>query len=208
MEEKRITERESLEIITSMIARTKDRYVGDGNILLLWGYVTVAVAVLVWVMLLLTHNQSWNWLWFLIWIIGGTITPIIARRQEAKFGVKSYSDTLTSHIWSVVGYSAIVSTLCCLVFLFLLHVDSWLAMMVFALVIVPFAVVAQGIIVKEKSLVIGGMVGLCAGIVTVCCVAGHVALQASWFMPIFIMAFICMMIIPGHIINKKAKQQR
>ncbi len=38
MEEKRLTEQESINIITTMISRTKDRYIGDGNIMLLWGW--------------------------------------------------------------------------------------------------------------------------------------------------------------------------
>lgn len=35
MKEKKISERESLEIITEMISRTKDRYISDGNIMLM-----------------------------------------------------------------------------------------------------------------------------------------------------------------------------
>lgn len=46
MEDRKLTERESLEVITSMIALTKQRYIGDGRILLLFGYLTVAVSAL------------------------------------------------------------------------------------------------------------------------------------------------------------------
>ena len=82
MEDKKITEKESLDIITAMISRTRERYIGDGNIMLMWGYLTVGVALLVWLLLLLTRNQAWNWLWFLIWIVGGTLTPIMARKSR------------------------------------------------------------------------------------------------------------------------------
>ena len=64
MEEKRINERESIEIIASMIARTKDRYhLGDGNIMLMWGYLTLCISVIIWVLLALTHNPVVNWMW-------------------------------------------------------------------------------------------------------------------------------------------------
>ena len=208
MEEKKMTERESLELITKMIERTRERYVGDGNILLMWGYVTVTVAALVWIMLVATHNQAWNWLWFLIWIIGGTATPIMARRHQVKYGVKSYSDKLTDQIWTIVGYAAIVATLCCLGFMLIKGIDSWKMMLAFAMIIVPMAEMAQGIVVKEKSLVTGGAIGLASGIFTLCCISGGVPLGVRWFMPLFIAAFTCMMIIPGHIINRKARQQR
>ena len=78
MEDRKLTEKESLEVITSMIARTKQRYIGDGNIMLMWGYLCVAVAAAIWILTACTHNGAWSWLWFLIWIIGGTATPIMA----------------------------------------------------------------------------------------------------------------------------------
>lgn len=209
MEEKRINEHESLEIITSMIARTKERYMlGDGNILLLWGYITVAVSLLVWTLLAVYRHPAMNWLWFLIWIIGGIITPVMAKKKAVKTGVKSYSDKITSRIWSVVGFCAITFTFCCLGFLLAKGVDTWSSMLVFALVIVPFGEIAQGCVIGERSLMWGGSAGLLAGIFTMCCIAGGVQLCSSWFMPMFIAAFVCMMIIPGHIINHKAKHQQ
>ena len=208
MEEKKMTERESLELITAMINRTRERYVGDGNIMLMWGYLTVVVTALVWIALAATHNQACNWLWFLIPVIGGIATPIMAQSRQVKYGVKSYSDKLTDQIWTIVGYAALLATLCCLGFALIGGIGTWKMMLAFALIIVPMAEMAQGIVVKEQSLVIGGAIGLAAGIFTLCCIIGRVMLYAYWFMPMFILAFICMMIIPGHIINRKARLQR
>lgn len=98
MEDRKLTEKESLEVITSMIALTKQRYIGDGRILLLFGYLTVAVSALIWILLVITQNPVWNWLWFLVWIIGGIVAPIKAKKQQIEKGVKNYSDTLTSRI--------------------------------------------------------------------------------------------------------------
>jgi len=207
MEDKRINERESIEIITSMIARTKERYaLGDGNIMLTWGYVSVAVSILVWTLLATTHNPCFNWLWFLIWIIGGTATPIMAKKKAIKKGAKTYTDTILFRLWSTVGYSAICCTFICLGLLLARGVDAWSAMFIFALVIVPFAEIANGIVLNETSCIAGGASGLLAGIFLTCCIAGGVALNATWTMPVFISAFICMMIIPGHVINHKAKR--
>ena len=116
MEDKRINERESIEIITSMITRTKERYhLGDGNIMLMWGYLTLSISVLIWVLLALTHNPVVNWLWFLIWIIGGILTPVMAKKEAIRKGVKTYTDKIISRLWSVVGFSAIACTFVCLV---------------------------------------------------------------------------------------------
>lgn len=207
MEDKRINERESIEIITSMIARTKERYsLGDGNIMLMWGYLTIGISALVWILLAVTHNPCVNWLWFLIWIIGGIATPLMAKKKAVKKGAKSYTDKIISRLWSVVGLSAIGCTFACLGLLLACGVDAWSAMFIFALVIVSFAEIANGIVLNESSCIYGGALGLAAGIFLTCCIAGRVALAASWVMPLFIVAFACMMIIPGHVINHKAKK--
>ena len=207
MEERKLTEKESLEIITSMIERTRERYIGDGRIMLMWGYLTVVLTAIIWTLIGVTHNPVWNWLWFLLWIIGGTLTPIMDKKMQHEKGFKNYSDTVTSRIWSTVGFSAIVATAICLAFLLVGGIDAWSMMFAIALVIVPFAEIASGIVVKEKSMIIGGAIGLSAGLFTMACIAGHVALYASWFMPLFILVWVAMMIIPGHIINYKAKKQ-
>lgn len=208
MEDRKLTEKESLEVIASMIARTKQCYIGNGNILLMWGYLTVTVTILVWVLLSATHHTAWNWLWFLIWIIGGTATPIMARKEYIDHGVKNYSDRITSQIWSIVGAMAIVATAMCLGFLLIGGKDSWSMMFAYALIIVPFGEIVQGVILKENSLKVGGIIGMVIGVFTVCCIAGGVSLYADWYLPVFMVAFIAMFIIPGHILNHKAKSRK
>ena len=206
MDDRKLTEKESLEVITSMIARTKQRYIGDGRIMLMWGYLTVTISTLIWILVGITHNPVWNWLWFLIWIIGGTLTPIMDKKLQREKGVKNYSDAVTSRIWSTVGASAIVSTAICLAFLLVRGIDAWAMMFAIALIVVPFAEIASGIVVKETSLIVGGAIGLSAGLFTLACIAGHVALYVSWFMPFFIVIFVAMMIVPGHILNNKTRK--
>jgi len=208
MEEKKLTEKESIALITEMISRTKDRYVGNGNIMLMWGWLTVTVTCIVWAALALTHNPVWNWLWFLIWIIGGTATPIMARKEQTKSGVKSYSDRITSQIWSVVGAMAIIATAICLGFLLIGGKNCWSMMFAYALIIVPFGEIVQGVVLRENSLIAGGIAGMVIGIFTVCCIAGRVPLYATWYLPMFMAAFIAMFIIPGYIINHKAKSRQ
>ncbi len=206
MEDKKLTEKESLEVITSMIARTKVRYLGSGNILLMWGYLAVFTSILVWILLAATQQNVWNWLWFAIPVIGMPLTSIMARREKRTDGVVTYSDKITSHLWSIFGVSEIVLTLICLGFSLFGGIKCWTAMIVYTIIAAPFAEIAQGLIVKEKSLTWGGIVGLAIGMVLVCCVTGKIPLLANWFMPLFILFWVVMMIVPGHIINHKAKK--
>ncbi len=206
MEDKKLTEKESLEVITSMIARTKARYLGSGNILLMWGYLAVFSSILVWILLAATRQNVWNWLWFAIPVIGMPLTSIMARREKRTDGVVTYSDKITSHLWSIFGVSEIVLTFICLGFSLIGGIKCWTAMPVYTFIAAPFAEIAQGLIVKEKSLTWGGIVGLAIGMVLVCCVTGKIPLLANWFMPLFILFWVVMMIVPGHIINHKAKK--
>ncbi len=207
MEERKLTEKESLEVITSMIARTKQRYLGSGN-MLVWGYLVVIVSILVWMMISITRNGAWNWLWFAIPLIGFPTTSLMARKEYIKFGAVSYSDRVTSRLWTIFGVSEIVLTLMCLGFAFLGEIDCWVAMLVYSILVAPCAEIAQGLIVKEKSLTIGGVIGICIGMITLCCVVGSIPLLASWYMPLFIFAWVAMMIVPGHILKNKEKKQK
>ena len=130
----------------------------------------------------------------------------MVKNKAVKKGTKTYTDKILSRIWTNVGYSAIALTLVCLGFLLIKGIDAWSAMFMFALIIVPFAEIANGIVLKESSYIWGGNIGLLAGIFILSCMAANVPLHVTWVMPVFIAAFVCMMIIPGHIINYKAKQ--
>lgn len=207
MEERKLTEKESLEVITSMIALTRQRYIGDGRIMLMWGYLVTIVALLVWIMLAATGRNVWNFLWFAIPVVGCIATPIMARRQQRRSGVMTYSDRVTSRLWSLAGISEIVLTIACIGIQYFAGHPCWSAMLAYTLTAMPFAEIAQGLLIKEKSLVAGGVTGLAVGIVTVCCVAGGITLYADWYMPLFILAFVAMMIAPGHILNHKARKE-
>lgn len=208
MEDKKLTEKESLEVITSMIARTKAHYLGSGNILLMWGYLSVLVSILVWILGATTQRYVWNWLWFAIPVIGIPATLIMARSEEKRAkGVVTYSDKITSRLWTIFGVSEIVLTFVCLGFSVIGYVKCWGAMLVYTLIAAPFAEIAQGLIVKEKWLTWCAIVGLAVGMVTICCVVSRIPLSANWFTPLYILVWVALLIIPGHILNHKAKQE-
>lgn len=207
MEERKLTEKESLEVITLMIARTKAKYLGSGNILLMWGYLIAIISILTWGLLATTHHNAWNWLWFAIPLIGCPATAVMSRKEQRANGVTTCFDKITSRMWTIFAVSEMVLSLVCIGFAFIGDVDCWAAMLAYSLILAPGTEIAQGLIFKENSLIYGGAAGLVVGIVTTCCIAGGIPLEANWYMPLFILAWVCMMIIPGHIINSKAKRR-
>lgn len=208
MEERQLTEKESLEVITAMIARTKERYIGDGSIMLLWGYLVCIVSLSVWIMLITTGQNIWNILWFAIPLVGGIATPIMARKHERHKGFKTFTDKFTSRLWKFAGQAELVVMFNCIVIQYITDANCWGAMLAYTLVALPIVEITQGLLIKEKCLRYGGCVGLAAGIMMICCVAGGIAPRSNWYIPLLILAFVGMMIVPGHILNHKARKEK
>lgn len=208
MEEKTISERESLAIITEMIDRTKHRLrIGDGNMLLLWGYTSLAVTLLTFIVHSITRHPASNWLWFLIWIIGGSASARICRRRKSDNAARTYTDAVSSHLWALVGYCAIFITAICLALMLFGGKDCWIAMLIFGLLIVGIAIAVQGFIIRERALSTGGSAGIAAGLIVMCCSIGGITIAASWGYPLIAASFLLMLVIPGHILNRKARRQ-
>ena len=61
MEERKLNEKESLELIAQMIQNTKNRMETNcGMPFLLWGYTTVFTSLLVWLLVTYTQNNNWH----------------------------------------------------------------------------------------------------------------------------------------------------
>lgn len=103
MEDKRISEKESLELIARMIRETQDnaaRYAAYP--LLIWGYTTVIVSLVVWYFYLQTGMWQINYLWFALPAIAGPLTIFFNGKDKNK-GAKNYIDRVTAQIWTVFG---------------------------------------------------------------------------------------------------------
>ena len=105
MEERKLNEKESLELITQMIQNTKDRMAeNSGTPFLLWGYVTVIISLLVWFLLKETGNNNWQFLWFLLPVIAFPAT--LWSQRKARKMLKTYIDRVVDYVWTVFGLGA------------------------------------------------------------------------------------------------------
>ena len=206
MEEKSITPKESLEIISQMIESTRQRFrVSDGNVLLMWGYLSIAVCLITLAAVMCTRNNVWNFLWFLIPALGIPCNIAMDKRAERKFGAaKTYLEKLSSRLWAYLCWAQLFVAVVCAVFM-LQGMNVWPAMAFFSFVNVGFAASVFGMIIKMKSMTVGGFLALASGIAMVCCTMAGLAIQYFVFAALFIVVFAAMFVIPGHILNHKAK---
>ncbi len=194
MEERKLTEKESLELISQMIQNSRKNVdYAAGNPALLWGYVTVITSLLVYGSWQLTHSHLVMWLWFLIPIAGG-IGMFIASRNKPKL-VKTHLDKVLNAVWTVLGCS------CMLLMLPAYLLPGGFPIMFAIALLVSQAITITGWVVSYKPYMIGGIIGIALSFL---CLMVKGVDQCLIFAVIFIIAEI----IPGHMLNNEMKRKK
>ena len=191
MEDKRMTEQESLELIARMIRDTQDRTARYAAYpLLIWGYTTVFLSLLIWA--LCHQTQAWqvHYLWFALPLIGTPLTLFFTRKDGAC-GVKNYIDRIQSQIWLVFGVGAFVLS----VFSFVLRID----ILFLIPLLMGMSTTLSGLVSKYKMLAICGSIGVMLSF-------SMLFIGSIDKLLVFAAIFIIMMVVPGHRLNKEMKQ--
>ncbi|MGC3977129.1 MAG: hypothetical protein QM751_02165 [Paludibacteraceae bacterium] len=191
MEEKKMNEKESLELISQMIQNTQQRIRNHNGIpFLVWGYLSVLVSLAVWYLLRATMDYRWNYLWFLIPVLGYPIMMFFLKKEEK--GLKTYIDKVISYIWISLGIASLVVTVSSIFF--------WrLPIFFIILLLVGAGTTMTALIARFRLMVFLGFTCLFSSVL--CLVIKNVNVIL-----VFAFIFLIMMIIPGHILNFRNKQ--
>lgn len=200
MEEKEITQKESIEIIAAMIQGSRNKLkVGDGNTFLLWGYITTLVSFSIYALYTEFYNPLVFWLWFLIPLLGWSLNFLMTRKAKRK-AVVTYTDRIISQCWTAMG---IAFGLCCPL-LIVMNVSAIL--MPLTLILCGFGTAFTGIVIRDKWLIFMPAISFIVGIIMLGSFVNKGFIAVEWVL-IFGVCFVFMMIIPGHILNKKSKRE-
>lgn len=203
MEDKNISEKESLEIISNMIRQTQNQTTAtSGNTFIAWGLIMAAVAFFVSIDCNFLHLGICSWGYVLIPILGITYTFIAKSRQKksGKAYVKTYIGDVISTIWEC---TFLVLTLFPIAML--LHADQYsseaLKYMLFLAMFIP--AFASFITVK--------MLKVKATFYTQMALIFSLNFYAPIYDPespniVFALVSILSLVIPGYLINRKAKK--
>lgn len=208
MEEKKISEQESLELITRMINQTKkDLSVGNGDSFLMWGYLSAAISLAVIVMLLATNDPRFAWLYMAIPIAGFTASGIKTYKAKRKSHVAStYASNTINNVWAIISAVFAVYAISCL--LHFGEVRSWNGMFLLGMLLPSIGTYTTGVILKEKSIQMCGLLGVVIGtglLRDYVCGEQVISIRQMGQM---VLSFVITLIIPGHILNFKAKKQQ
>lgn len=205
MEDKKLNEKESLALITQMINSSKENMeIGQGNIMLIYGYFTTALSIVLFVLISLTHNFIWSWGWMLMFVIW----PIMSYRQRQKPPkVVTYTDKVISKVWQVMGWMFIVTflTIGIIEFSFARYID-FILMLPLSLIYCGIGVSITGIIIQERWMTYTPQIAFIIAIYMLTMLMIGEKATTLWYL-YFGLSFVFMMIIPGHIVNNKAKKQ-
>ena len=152
MEDRKLSEKESLDIITQMINSSKrNMKVGSGNVLLYWGYFTVLLSVVISSLILCTQNYIWSWGWMLMFAVG----PVISYKQRGcEPAVVTYTDKTISKVWQVFGCMFGLTFVLIAVFCALYGQSvNFILMLPLSLLYCGLGVSINGIILREKWMI-------------------------------------------------------
>ena len=107
MEEKRMNEAESLELITSMINDSRARMTKNlGTPFLIWGYTTVAVSICQAVIVACVEEfYPYLWGWFAIPVVGWLLMLLFNKQEKT---VTNYIDRCINALWCAIGVAAFI----------------------------------------------------------------------------------------------------
>jgi len=193
MDNKNLNEKESLELIAQMIQNTKYSMIKNaGKPFLIWGYMTIVVSSLVWFMLKETGDYSWQWLWFLLPAIAYPLTIRFSLKRQNM--VKTYIDRIVGYVWGVFGVAGFLVS-CVSIFFWNLPI------LFIVLLMMGMGTVLTGLIIKMRVVAICGSLGALASL-------GCLYVHGFDQILVFASAFIFMMVVPGHYLNRIAKRDR
>ncbi|TGX80988.1 hypothetical protein E5358_11465 [Palleniella muris] len=208
MNDKKLTPQESMELITSMIQNSKQRVaMPDLRISVMWAVVTILTAAITWVLITVTHNPWFNFVWFAIPAIGIPANIFLASKADRIKTAKTYVDYATDRLWQIVGYIAIGISIGCFIAQQCGYPQAWLAMLFYAFIIVGFGATITGVLLKENSYVFGGLFSVFSGAAVIICTLCRIQLLYSWVIPLYMLCFLLMFIVPAFVIAKKIKSR-
>lgn len=203
MEDRKLSERESLDLITQMINSSRQNMeVGSGNVLLYWGYTTVVLSIALFALVMLTQNYVWSWGWVLMFAVG----PVISYKQRGKERVVTYTDKTIMKVWQVFGYMFGLTFVLIALFGGLYQRFDFILMLPLSLLYCGLGISINGIILREKWMTYSPLVAFVFVVYMLMALINKGEVTVLWYL-YFGFSFVLIMIIPGHILNNKAKKQ-
>ncbi|MEX2485907.1 MAG: hypothetical protein WED10_15150 [Brumimicrobium sp.] len=149
MNEKELTQEESLKVIQGMINIAKNKINETGFHFLLWGVLVVLASLTQYLLIHQGFGNETNWIWAIMPIIGVPIAVIHEYRKSKSEQIKSKFDTIYGFLWLGFGV-ALIATI-------FISISLNTSPVAFILVIAGLATFMSGIIYHFTPLIVGAV---------------------------------------------------
>lgn len=192
-EEKLMTEKESMELITSMINKAKSRFHESGFLYLLWGWVVLICCIVEFTASHFFNVRNAYYIWYITWAVLVYQIFFLRKKRKAR-KLTTYTEDINRYVWIVFGICELL-----LVFILLLF-KKYEVINPVVIVLYGMPIFLSGIILKFKPLIVGGTCcWIIAGISPFIDIEFQLLLTAG--------AIICGWIIPGYLLRQKFKKE-
>lgn len=180
---------ESLQIIKSMIAKTRQSFHHNSFYFLLWGILMFVAGLSEYWLLKTEYPLHWIG-WPVLSVLGGVASAIYGFRQERKIGGETFADKMIGYVWLTYG----ISLICMIFTAILVNVNPG----ILVLLLTGLPTFLTGAILRHKPLLFGGVVFWAAGLACL--------LVAPIYVPlIFSGAILLGYLIPGFTLLKSER---
>lgn len=204
MEDRKLTPQESMAVITQMIEATKQRVtMRDTRISIMWALLSIVTALTVLIATFVCRTPWINFIWLAIPVIGMPVNILMSRKSDKGKGCRTAIDGISDGIWKTVRAIAVLLTLICIVFHAFGYPEAWLTMLFYAFIVVGFGAAAQGIVLKERTYILGGVCSVLAGFTVTALALCGIPLRIVWMAPLYMLCSLLMFILPVCAIRRK-----
>ncbi len=193
--EKELSPQESLQLIQTMINKTKDSVADDSFYFLLWGWLVFFCCIAEFILKVYLQYPQHYFVWCLM-PVGGVISGIYGSRQSKKKRVKSFVDEALDYLWIALAMAFIV-----LIFINVLGQTSWQSVLTYYILLYGIGTFVSGKLLRFRPLIIGGLINF---------VLAAVSVKFSYDYQLLIgsLAILISYIIPGHLLRIRHQQQK
>ena len=203
MEEKKFTEKESLELISHMIQATRKNLLKDqGNYFIIYGYTAAILSVIIYTLLRMIPTPWWWAGWFLMFL---PVIILLLKGKRNSPTVVTYTDSMVNKVWQVVGTLFSLTVLVMLALSLLVGKCDFMLMLPLCLLYASIGTAITGLVIREKCLSYTPFAGFVFAIYMLMNYTINNSIDIRWNL-YFGLSFVIMMIIPGHVLNNKSEK--
>lgn len=194
IQEKDFSPEESLQLIRSMISKTKDAVAVDSFYFLFWGWLVFACCVVEYVLMVYFKYPHHSFVWWSM-SVGGIISGTYSARQARIKRSMTYIEEALSYLWIAIGLSFFV-----LVFVNVVS-EAWKTAFTYYILMYAIGTFVSGKLIRFTPLVIGGILNF---------ILAAVSIKFNFANQLLIgaLAILISYIIPGHLLRLRYNNKK